>query len=53
MEIELKKVDKINTSDVLYDTKLKQLVIYPKVDTNTIDFNYIQTNCLKLKINQK
>lgn len=52
MEIELKKVDKINTSDVLYDTKLKQFVKYPNVDINTIDFNYIQKNCFRLEINK-
>lgn len=51
MKIKLKKVKKINTTDVLYDTKLKQFVIYPKVDINTVDFNYIKKNCLRLKIN--
>lgn len=54
MNIELKKVNKINTSDVLYDTKLKQFVIYPmNVDINTIDLDYIQKNCFRLKINLK
>jgi hypothetical protein len=53
MKLELKKVKKINKTDVLYDTKLKQFVIYPKVDNNIVDFNYIQENCLRLKINLK
>ena len=51
MNIELKKVKKINKTDVLYDIKLKQFVVYPKVDNNVIDFNYIQENCLRLKMN--
>ena len=51
MNIELKKVKKINKTDVLYDIKLKQFVVYPKVDNNIIDFNYIQENCLRLKMN--
>ena len=51
MKLELKKVKKINKTDVLYDIKLKQFVVYPKVDNNIIDFNYIQENCLRLKMN--
>jgi len=51
MNIELKKVKKINKTDVLYDIKLKQFVVYPNVDNNIIDFNYIQENCLRLKMN--
>ena len=51
MNIELKKVKKINKTDVLYDIKLKQFVVYPKVDNNIVDFNYIQENCLRLKMN--
>jgi hypothetical protein len=51
MKVKLKKINKINTSDVLYDTKLKQFVIYPhNVDVKSFDVNYIKENCFRLKI---
>ena len=43
----LEPVTHINTSDVLYDKKLKQFCVYPQGVT-TFDENYIKKNCLRL-----
>ena len=43
----LEPVTHINTSDVLYDKKLKQFCVYPQGVT-TFDENYIKNNCLRL-----
>jgi len=50
MNIKLEPVIKINTSDVLYDVKMKQFCIYPKIDKHNYDVEYIKKNCLKLSI---
>jgi len=47
--ITLESVTHINTSDVLYDTKLKQFCIYPQGITN-FDEDYIKNNCLRLPL---
>jgi hypothetical protein len=49
MIITLEPVTQIDTSDVLYDTKMKHLCVYPQSAT-TFDEEYIKTNCLKLVI---
>jgi hypothetical protein len=49
--ITLEKIEEINTPDVLYNTRLKRLEVYPRdVDINTIDFDYIRKNCFRLKV---
>ena len=49
--ITLKKIERIDTRDVLYDIKLKQFCVYPKdIDLKTVDIVYIKKNCLKLSI---
>lgn len=49
--ITLEKVEEIDTSDVLYNPRLKRLEVYPRdVDVNTFDFVYIQKNCFRLKV---
>lgn len=51
MKLQLKKVNKIKTDDVLYDTKLNQICIYQKnIDISSFDKEYIIKNCLKLSI---
>jgi len=51
MKITLEQVNKINTADVLFDTKLQQFVIYPQnVDIDLFDFDYIKNYCLRLII---
>ena len=51
MNVTLKRVKKINTSDILYDTKLKQFCIYPQtININLVDVKYIKKHCLKLKL---
>jgi len=49
MNITLEPVTQIDTSDVLYDTKMKHLCVYPQSAT-TFDEEYIKTNCLKLVV---
>lgn len=46
----LSAVNEINTSDVLYDTNLKQFCVYPRTDNQIFDEEYIKKNCLKLVI---
>lgn len=54
MNIKLKPVTSINTSDVLFDTKLKQLCVYPiGIDKSTFDVEYIKKHCLCLTITPK
>lgn len=49
--MKLEKIKTINTSDILYDVRLKQFCVYPiGVDLNTFDFDYIYKNCLRLSI---
>ena len=50
MNIKLEPVNKINTSDVLYDINMKQFCVYPKIDKHKYDVEYIKKNCLKLSI---
>lgn len=51
MILEIKKINSINTTDMLYDIKLKQFVIYPNdVDINMFDINYIRKNCFGITI---
>ena len=51
MKVKLKKVKKIKTDDVFYDTKLKHFCIFPhSVDVTNLDINYIREHCLKLTI---
>ncbi len=52
MNVTLKRVKKINTSDILYDTKLKRFCIYPQknININLVDVKYIKKHCLKLKL---
>jgi hypothetical protein len=47
MTITLEPITHINTSDVLYDKKLKQFCVYPQGVT-AFDENYIKKNCLRL-----
>ena len=49
MTANLEPVTHIDTSDVLYDKKLKQMVIYPQ-GVDTFDEEYIKKNCLKIVI---
>jgi hypothetical protein len=50
----IKKINKIDTSDVLYDLKLEQFVIYPQnVDIGLFDTKYIKENCYRLKMKKK
>jgi hypothetical protein len=49
MTTTLEPVTHIDTSDVLYDIKLKQLCVYPQGVT-TFDEEYIKKNCLKIVI---
>jgi hypothetical protein len=54
MKVKLKKINKIDTSDVLYDLKLEQFVIYPQnVDIGLFDVKYIKENCCRLTTNSK
>lgn len=46
----LSPVTEINTSDVLYDTKLDQFCIYPQTEEQIFDEEYIKKNCLKIMI---
>jgi hypothetical protein len=46
----LSAVNEINTSDVLYDTNLKQFCVYPQTDNQIFDEEYIKKNCLKIVI---
>jgi hypothetical protein len=48
MRIKLETIKSIDTSDVLYDKKLKQFCVYPKTDAE-YDVKYIKENCLKVK----
>jgi hypothetical protein len=50
--IELEEVRNFNTSDILYDSKLKKLVKYGTilVDIKSYDVDYIRKNCFRLKI---
>ena len=47
MTATLEPVTHIDTSDVLYDTKMKHLCVYPQSVT-TFDEEYIKKNCLKI-----
>jgi hypothetical protein len=49
MNITLEPVTVIDTADVLYDTKLKQLVVYPQ-GAPRYDTDYIKENCLRVSI---
>jgi hypothetical protein len=47
----LEPVTHIDTSDVLYDTKMKHLCVYPQ-GIETFDEEYIKNNCLKIVITE-
>jgi hypothetical protein len=49
MYITLEPVNVIDTADVLYDTKLKQLVVYPQ-GAPSFDTDYIKENCLRVSV---
>ena len=49
MNITLEPVNVIDTTDVLYDTKLKQLVVYPQ-GAPCFDADYIKENCLIVSV---
>jgi len=51
MTATLESVTHINTSDVLYDTKMKHLCVYPQ-GVETFDEEYIKNNCLKIVITE-
>ena len=49
MTATLEPVTHIDTSDVLYDTKMKHLCVYPQ-GVETFDEEYIKKNCLRIVI---
>jgi hypothetical protein len=49
MTVTLEPVTHIDTSDVLYDTKMKHLCIYPE-GAPCYDVEYIKKNCLRIVI---
>jgi hypothetical protein len=51
MTATLEPVTHIDTSDVLYDTKMKHLCIYTE-GVETFDEEYIKKNCLKIVITE-